>query len=231
MQKGVVLCPIGQRPDAGLRAAGGHITHLKKARKAQVSRQHLLADGLQHLVLDALLLGGGDGRRKLLQRQSQRRLLGLLPGQLLHLLQRLHQQILRRHAPVLHADGHIGGHLLEGPGNGVQPRDPVVVVLHRGELELGHQLRIRGVDAAHLVHRHLPGLEVAPLFVHGKPAQQQFAADLFLVRESGWCRWPPAATEIPPRAPAPRSPPSRSSRRSGRCSACRPASKRTPGSA
>ena len=43
------------------------------------------------------------------------------------------QQIFRRHAMVLHADGHIGGDLVEGRGNGVQAGDPVVVVLDGGE--------------------------------------------------------------------------------------------------
>ena len=41
------------------------------------------------------------------------------------------------------------------------------------------------MDAAHLVHGHLPLLELRGLLVLGELAQQQFAADLFLVREAG----------------------------------------------
>ena len=37
---------------------------------------------------------------------------------------------------VVDADGHIGGDLIEGVGNGVQAGDPVVVVLYGGEAEL-----------------------------------------------------------------------------------------------
>ena len=51
----------------------------------------------------------------------------------------------------------------------MQPRNPVVVILHRGKAELRHQLRIGVVDAVHLVHRHLPLLEVRRLLVLGKP--------------------------------------------------------------
>ena len=48
-------------------------------------------------------------------------------------------------------------------GNGVQAGDPVVVVLDGGEAELGDELRIVGVDAAHLVDGHLPLLELGGL--------------------------------------------------------------------
>ena len=86
---------------------------------------------------------------------------------------------------VVHADGHIGGGLVEGLGDGVQAGDPVVVVLDGSEAQLGHQLRVGGVDAAHLVNRQLPLLELRRLFVFGKLAQQQVAADFLLVGEAG----------------------------------------------
>ena len=120
----------------GLLAAGGNVAHLKEARKAQVGRQNLFRDRVEHLGLDALLLGGGNRGGKVLERQGQRRVLGLLVGQLLHLVERLFKQKLRRHAAVVHADRHVLGHLRKGVGNGVQARDPVVVVLHGGEAQL-----------------------------------------------------------------------------------------------
>ena len=89
--EGVVLCPVGQRPNARLRAPCGNIAHLKKARKAHVSGQHFLADGVQRLGLDAFLFSGRDGGRKLLQRHGQRRIFRFLSGQLLYLFQRLFQ--------------------------------------------------------------------------------------------------------------------------------------------
>jgi hypothetical protein len=182
---GIELCPIGQRPCSGLLPACGNVADLQKARHAQVGGLHFLADGVQRLGLDALLLGGLDGGRKVLQRQRERRVFRLLHGQRLHLFQHLFQQIFWRHAMVVHADGHIRGHLVEGLGDGVQPGDPVVVVLHRGEAQLRRQLRISRLNAAHLVQRHLPLLEPNRLLIVGKLAQQQIAADLLLVGEPG----------------------------------------------
>ncbi len=77
------------------------------------------------------------------------------------------------------------GDLLKGLGQGVQARDPVVVVLHRGEAQLGGQSRIVAVDAAHLVDRHLPLLELRGLLVDLEAANQQILAGLLLVGESG----------------------------------------------
>ena len=57
------------------------------------------------------------------------------------------------------------GDLVEGVGNGVQARDPVVVVLDGVEAELRDELRIVGVDAAHLVDGHLPLLELGGFLV------------------------------------------------------------------
>ncbi len=91
----------------GLLAAGGNVAHLEEARKAQVGRQHFFGDGVEHFGLDALLLGGGNGRGKLFERQGERRVFGLLVGQLLHLVERFFEQVLRRHAVVLHADRHV----------------------------------------------------------------------------------------------------------------------------
>ena len=54
----------------------------------------------------------------------------------------------------------------------MQARDPVVVVLDCGEAELGNELRIGGVDAAHLVDRHLPFLELSAFLVVGKITHQ-----------------------------------------------------------
>ncbi len=67
----------------------------------------------------------------------------------------------------------------------MQPRYPVVVILHRSKAELRHQLRPIVVDAAHLVDRHLPLLELGGLLVIGKLPQQQFAAGLFLNCKTG----------------------------------------------
>ena len=182
---GVVLCSVGQRRDAGLVATGGNVADLKKAREAQVGGQDLFADGVQHLGLDALLLGGGDGGGKAFERQGERRVFGLLVGQLLDLLERLLQEVFGRDAMVFHADGHVGGDLVEGRGNGVEAGDPVVVVLDGCEAELGDELRIVRVDATHLVDGHLPLLELGAFLGVSEIAHQQFAAGLFLVREAG----------------------------------------------
>ena len=80
---------------------------------------------------------------------------------------------------ILHADLHVLRHLVEGGGNLPQPRDPVVVVLHVIKAELCHQLRIGGIDAAHLRHRHLPFLELGAFNVVGQIGQQHVVAHLF----------------------------------------------------
>ena len=59
-------------------------------------------------------------------------------GQLLHLIQRLRQQELGRDSAIVDADGHVGGYLVEGFGEGAQPSGPIVVVLDGGEAEFGH---------------------------------------------------------------------------------------------
>ena len=67
----------------------------------------------------------------------------------------------------------------------MEARDPVVVVLDGGEAELGNELRVSGVDAAHLVHRHLPFLEFGSFLVVCEAPDEQFEADLVLVGEPG----------------------------------------------
>ena len=118
--------------------------------------------------------------------EGEGRVFRLLIGQLLYLVQSFLEQILRRHAVVFHADIHIGGDLIEGVGKGVQAGDPVVVVLNGVEAELGHEARILGVDAVHLVEGHLPLFELGGLLVLVELAQQQVLADLFLISETGW---------------------------------------------
>jgi len=104
--------------------------------------------------------------------------------QFLDLIERLFKQILGRHAPIVNADGEICGHLLEGLGHRVQAGNPIVVILDGGEVELRYQLRKGGVNAAHLIQREFPGLELRGLGIVGKLTQQQIAADLFLVGEA-----------------------------------------------
>ena len=110
---------------------------------------------------------------------------GFLICQLLDLLESLFEEKLRRDALVVDADRHVGRDLVEGLGNRVQAGDPVVVVLDRGEAELSHELRIDRIDAAHLVNGHLPRFELGGLLVVGEAADEEFAADLVLVREPG----------------------------------------------
>ncbi len=69
--EGVIGGTVGQGPDAGFSAAGGHVGDFKKMLKAQVGGQDFLADHGQHFVLDALLLVGGNGRWKALERHGE----------------------------------------------------------------------------------------------------------------------------------------------------------------
>ena len=73
----------------------------------------------------------------------------------------------------------------EGRGQGVQARDPVVVVLHRGEAQLGGQIGIVPVDAAHLVNGHLPLFELRGLLVRRRICASAVLAGLLLVGETG----------------------------------------------
>ena len=134
----VVLCPVGQGGDSGLLTSGGNIGDLEKAREALVGGQHLLTNRVHHFGLDALLFRRGNRRWKVLQGHGQWRVLRLLIGQLLHLIQRLRQQELGRDSAIVDADGHVGGYLVEGFGEGAQPSGPIVVVLDGGEAEFGH---------------------------------------------------------------------------------------------
>ena len=86
---------------------------------------------------------------------------------------------------VFHADGHVGGYLVEGFGDGVQAGDPVVVVLDGGEGELGDEVWVGDLDAGALGDGHLPLLEVCGLLAFGEEAQQQFAAGFFPIGQSG----------------------------------------------
>ena len=53
------------------------------------------------------------------------------------------------------------------------------------KLSSSDQLRVVGVDAAHLVHRHLPLFELRGLLILGRSRKQQVAAGLLLVGQSG----------------------------------------------
>ena len=85
---------------------------------------------------------------------------------------------------IVNADGHVGGDLIEGLGDGVEAGDPVVVVLDGGEGELGGEVRIGDLDAGALGDGHLPFFEVRCLLVLGEAAQKQIAAGLFLLRQT-----------------------------------------------
>ena len=67
----------------------------------------------------------------------------------------------------------------------MEARDPVVVVLDLVEAELGDELRIGRIDAAHLVDRHLPRLELGAFLIVGEAADQHFAAGAVLIGEAG----------------------------------------------
>ncbi len=62
----------------GCVAAGRDVADFEKAGEALVGRQHLFADGGEHLRLDALLLRGGDRGGKLLQRHGEGRVFRFL---------------------------------------------------------------------------------------------------------------------------------------------------------
>src|SRR3569833_1547559 len=67
--------------------------------------------------------------------------------------------------------------------NRAKAGNPVVVVLRSGEAELRDELRIRGVDATHLVDRHFPLYELGTLLIIGEVMYEEFATDLVLGRE------------------------------------------------
>ena len=74
--------------------------------------------------------------------------------------------------------------LLKGPGDGVQARDPVVVILGGGEGQLCHQLGISSVDAVYLRDRHFPFLELRCFLIHFEAPLEELLAELFLIREA-----------------------------------------------
>ena len=68
----VVLFAVRERRDAGIGAAGGNVGDLEEAGEARVRRQNFLGERVEHLGLDARLLGSGDGCRELFERERER---------------------------------------------------------------------------------------------------------------------------------------------------------------
>src|SRR5579863_9317351 len=85
---------------------------------------------------------------------------------------------------IVHTDRHIRRYLFKGVRNGMEPRDPVVVVFGGRESKPCRQLRIARVDAIHLVYRHLPLLEFVRLLVLCETANQQLARNLLLISQA-----------------------------------------------
>ena len=81
-------------------------------------------------------------------------------GDALRLLGHFLEQELRRHQPRGHALAHVRDRVVEDLRELAEADDVVVVVLHGRERQQRRKLRGAEMDAAHLIHRHLPVLEL-----------------------------------------------------------------------
>src|SRR5258708_21762168 len=179
----IVGIAIRQSPRSRVLASLRHILHLQKLCESLIVRQHLRPNRLQQLIRNPTLGRGIYGLWNLLQGQRKRTIRRLLVRQCLCLRHYLLKQILRRHPPLVYTQLHVGRDLREGRRNLFQPSDIVVVVLHRIELQVVDQPWQLRVEAAELVHRHLPLLELRPLLVVDQRAQHQLRRQPLLVRQ------------------------------------------------
>ena len=139
--EGVVRVAIGQGPDAGVGAASGNVSGLEKSREALVRGIDLLGDGGEDFVVNAGLVGGGDGAGEFFEGLGEGTVFGFLREERVDLDEDFFEQIFRRHALVVDAGEHVVGDLAEGDGDFVEARDVVVVVLRGGEAEARDELR------------------------------------------------------------------------------------------
>ena len=129
--EGVVRVAVRQGPDAGIGAAGGNVGGLEKPGETLVSGVDLFGDGGNDFVVDAGLVGGGDGAGEFFERLREGTVLRLLREKRVDLDEDFFQQIFGRDALVVDAGEHVVGDLAEGGGNFAEARDVVVVVLRR----------------------------------------------------------------------------------------------------
>ncbi len=133
--------------------------------KTLVSRNHIRVDGVSDLLRQSLLLFGRNLRRIFLRRQKKR--IGVDNPLALH--RQLLNQESHRHQLVLHARAQHFGRLAKHPRNLVQPRNVVLVVLHRVERHRQRQIGKSRMDSILLIDRHLVLFEVKirdPLLKH-----------------------------------------------------------------
>ena len=139
--KRVVRVAIRHRPHARVLPARRDVLRPQKLREPLIRRQHLRRIASSISSRDPLLLRRTHRLRKLLQRQRKRAVRRLLLGNLLRLHQHLLHQVLRRHPPFVHAQLMFVIDLRERTRHLSEPRNVVVVVLHRLKLQLRRQLR------------------------------------------------------------------------------------------
>ena len=182
--KAIALGAVGQRPYSRLGAAMRRIIVTHEGDETLVGRKNLAIDRGQHRRSQPLLISLGNAGRKFLQRLGKGAGVSLGVGDLLSLRHHFFQQVTGRHQPVFHSLTHVGGHLLEHPGDLMQSGEVVVVVLHAIERRQRHQFQKAEMRAVHLVDRHLPGLEAPACNVLAQVSDHQLAAQRILGRQS-----------------------------------------------
>ena len=76
--------------------------------------------------------------------------------------------------PIFHAEPHICRELIEEPGDSLQARDVLLIVLGIVKGRDGDQLRKLEMDAADLIDRYLPLQEFGALLFLTEDAYEQF---------------------------------------------------------
>ena len=178
--KAIPFRAIGQRPDSRLGAAVRSVIVAHKCGKAFVRGKNFATDRSQNSRSQPLLIGVRNTGGEFAHRLGKRAGCSVCSSNFLRLRDHFFQQVSRLHQPVFHSLPHVAGHLIEHPGDLMQSRKVVVVVLHtieRRQAQVSSRLEMRAI---HLVDRHFPGFEARFFNVLAQVADHQLAAERIL---------------------------------------------------
>jgi hypothetical protein len=172
----ITCCSIGQRPDSWLGATVRRVFVANVSCEALVSGHDLVRDRSQNGIAYPLLLGCRHARWEILHWLGKRAAFASFARDVVCFGGDFLEEIARGHQSIAHTLLHVCGQLIERVRNLMQACQVAVVVGNRVERSQCDQIRQFEMHPAHLIHWHLPVLELCPFDLLLQLADHQFAA-------------------------------------------------------
>src|SRR6202008_1618257 len=182
----VVAVPRGavrERPHTRIGAPLRRVLLVRENREALIRGDHIALYRRQHTVAKTFLLRCRDTRRKLLDWLRERASLPSLAREFVGLRRNFLEQIFWRHQLVFHALPHVRRDLLERARKLAEARDIVLVIRDVVERRQSDDAGKPKMQAVHLIHRHLPRLELRALDLLAKLTNYQRQTQRVLFRK------------------------------------------------